>query len=170
MKRLLRAISGVEPPWEELHHRSYFLPELDRLESEDFRVVLSERIGIPMVPLSSLGLMADGNMENIYSMIPIKISHNLGTIENVYIGAECSHADILEYTELFKEFCDIFAWYYNEMPGIDPCIVEHEIKTYPNAKPVRQCLRVVNRRKAPTIKVEIEKLLKAGFIYPVSLT
>ena len=28
----------------------------------------------------------------------------------------------------------------------------------------------MNPRKAPTIKVEIEKLLKAGFIYPVPLT
>ena len=83
---------------------------------------------------------------------------------------ECSHAKILEYTELFKEFCDIFAWSYDEIPGIDPQIVEHEIKTYPNAKPVRQCLRVVNPRKAPAIKAEIEKLLKADFIYLVPLT
>ena len=75
--------------------------------------------------------MADGNMENI--------SHNPGMTENVYIRAECSHAEILEYTELFKELCDIFAWSYDEMLGIDPRIVEHEIKTYPNAKPIRQC-------------------------------
>ena len=38
---IIEAMSGVEPPWEELHHRSYFLPELDRLEREDFRTVLS---------------------------------------------------------------------------------------------------------------------------------
>ena len=56
------------------------------------------------------------------------------------------------------------------MPGIDPCIVEHEIKTYLNAKPVRQRLRVVNPRKEPAIKAEIEKLLKYGFIYLVPLT
>ena len=56
------------------------------------------------------------------------------------------------------------------MPRIDPWIVEHEIKTYPNVKPVRQKLRAINPRKAPTIKAEIEKLLKAGFIYLVPLT
>ena len=55
------------------------------------------------------------------------------------------------------------------MPGIDPRIVEHKIKTYPDAKPLRQLLHAVNSRKAPAIKVEIEKLLKAGFIYPVPL-
>ena len=82
---------------------------------------------------------------------------------------DCSHAEILEYTELFKEFRDIFSWSYDEMPGIDPRIVELEIKTYPNAKPIRHRLRVVNPRKAPMIKAEIEKLLKAGFIYPIPL-
>ena len=80
--------------------------------------------------------MANGNMANISSMIPINISRNPGIVENVHIGVECSHVEILEYTELFKEFHDIFAWSYDEMLGIDPRIVEHEIKTYPNAKPV----------------------------------
>ena len=110
-----------------------------------------------------------GNMVNISPMIPINISRNPGKIEIVYIGGKCSHAEILEYTEPFKEFHDIFAWSYEEMPGIDPRIVEHEIKTYPNAKPVRQCLRVVNPRKTPMIKAEIENLLKASFIYPIPL-
>ena len=55
------------------------------------------------------------------------------------------------------------------MQGIDPHIVEHEIKTYPNTKLVRQHLRVVNPRKAPAIKAEIEKLLNVGLIYPVPL-
>ena len=67
-------------------------------------MVLSQRVGSPVVPLISPGSMADGNMVNISSMIPINISRNPGTIENVYIGAECSHAEILEYTDLFKEF------------------------------------------------------------------
>ena len=56
------------------------------------------------------------------------------------------------------------------MLGIDPSIVVHEIKTYPSAKPVRKKLRQVHPQKDATIKVEIEKLLKAGFIYPVPLT
>ena len=45
---IIEAMSGVEPPWEELHHRSYFLPELDHLECEEFREILSERIGSPV--------------------------------------------------------------------------------------------------------------------------
>ena len=56
------------------------------------------------------------------------------------------------------------------MPMRDPSIVVHEIKTYPTAKPVRKKLRQVDPWKAATIKAKIEKLLKAGFIYPVPLT
>lgn len=53
------------------------------------------------------------------------------------------------------------------MSGIDPWIIEHEIKTYPNVKLVRQKHTTVNPKKASAIKEEIEKLLKARFIYLV---
>ena len=107
---IIEAISGVEPPWEELHHRSYFLSELNSMEHDDFRNILSEMIGSHMVPLSSPGQMADGNMVNLSPTIPINISHDPGKVENIYIGAECSPDEIKEYTELFKYFHDIFAW------------------------------------------------------------
>ena len=99
---IIEAMSRVEPPWEELHNRSYFLPELNCLECEDFREILSERNDSPVVPLSSPGPMADGNMANISLTVPFNISHDLAKIENVSIGAECSHAEIQEYNELFK--------------------------------------------------------------------
>jgi hypothetical protein len=57
---------------------------------------------------------------------------------NINLGANCTPEEVVSYTALFKEFCDVFAWSYEEMPGIDPSIVVHEIKTYPGAKPVRQ--------------------------------
>ena len=56
------------------------------------------------------------------------------------------------------------------MSGIDPSIIVHEIKTYPNSKPVYQKLRQVHPQKAVAIKEEVEKLLEAGFIYPIPLT
>lgn len=56
------------------------------------------------------------------------------------------------------------------MPCIDPSIVVHEIKTYTEVKPVRQKLHPVHPRKVVAIKAEVEKLLKAGFVYPVQFT
>ena len=54
----------------------------------------------------------------------------------MYIGVDCSPDDIREYTDLFKEFRDLFSRSYQEMSGINPCIIEDEIETYPDAKPV----------------------------------
>jgi hypothetical protein len=56
------------------------------------------------------------------------------------------------------------------MPGIDPRIIEHDITTYLDAKPFRQKIHLVNPKKETTIKVEVEKLLKVDFIYPIQLT
>ena len=46
---IIEAMSGVEPPWQELHHRSYFLPELDRMELDEFGEILGENIDRPVV-------------------------------------------------------------------------------------------------------------------------
>ena len=56
------------------------------------------------------------------------------------------------------------------MSGIDPSIVVHEIKTHLGAKLIRHKLRPVHPKKIMAIKVEVEKLLKFGFIYPAPLT
>ena len=63
----------------------------------------------------------------------------------------------------------MFTWSYEEMPSIDPSIMVHEIPTYPGAKLVRQRLCPMHPRKTVAIKGEVEKLLKVGFIYPISL-
>ena len=91
-------------------------------------------------------------------------------MENIHIDANCSPEEIAIYTSLFKKLCDVFSWSYEEMLGIDPSIVEHGIRTYPDAKPVQQTLRPVNPRKAAYIKDVVEKLLKADFIYLIALT
>jgi hypothetical protein len=56
------------------------------------------------------------------------------------------------------------------MSGIDPNIVKHEIKTYPDDRPIRQCIIAINPMKAHAIKEKVEKLLNVGFIYLVPLT
>ena len=56
------------------------------------------------------------------------------------------------------------------MSDIDPQIVVHEIKTYAGANPVRQKLHQIHPKKVAAIKAEVEKLLRAGFIYPIALT
>ena len=90
-------------------------------------------------------------------------------MKNINFSVNCSPEEVVCYTVLFKEFCDVFAWSYEEIPGIDPSTIVHEIKTYLGVKPVQQKLRLVHPKKTATIKAEVVKLLKSGFIYPVPL-
>ncbi|RDY05863.1 hypothetical protein CR513_10234, partial [Mucuna pruriens] len=43
--------------------------------------------------------------------------------------------------ELLKEYADIFAWSYRDIPALDIAIVKHRLPLVPNAIPVRQQLR-----------------------------
>ena len=160
----------IEKPWEISHHRSSFIPMTDQLKRIDLELTIDKKFDWFKGPFPAQSIFVEGNLLNISTIIPINIPSNPNVIENIMIGVDCSPQEIETYTTLFKEYRVIFAWSYEEMPGIDPCIVEHKIKTYLNVKLVKQKLRATNPRKAPAIKEEIEKLLKVGFIYLVSLT
>ena len=73
----------LEQPSEELHHRSYFFPKLDNIESDEFKVIFSKKIGRPVVPLGSPSKYAEGNTTNSSQTIPINIYCVPGKIENV---------------------------------------------------------------------------------------
>ena len=53
------------------------------MERDDFREIISKNIGSPVVPLSSPGQMADGNMANLSPTVPINISRDPDKVENV---------------------------------------------------------------------------------------
>jgi hypothetical protein len=90
------------------------------------------------LPSTSYSSPSEGNLGNISKTISIDISVKPGITKHIQIGADFSPEEIECYTALFKEFCDIFSWSYEEIPGIDPWIVVHEIKTYPEPIPFRQ--------------------------------
>jgi hypothetical protein len=155
-----------DTPWDKGHHCSILFMEQHTIENYQRISTLSIVVVISNVPEFAPDVFSEGNLRNISPTIPLDISIKPGIVENVHIGALCSSDEIVTYTSLFKEFCDIFTWSYEEMSGIDPEIVIHEIKTYPDAKPIHKYLRLVHPCKAAAIKLEVEKLLKVGFIYP----
>ena len=165
---IIEAMALSERPWEDNHHRSSTLPPLNDEDSPLTHIATED--GPTRSPPTSSHLSTEGNLSNISKTITINISVKTSTVEAIIIGSNSTHQEILDYKALFTEFRDVFAWSYEEMPSIDPRIVVHEIKTYAGAKPVRQKLRQIHPKKAAAIKAEIEKLLKASFIYPIPLT
>jgi hypothetical protein len=101
---IIEAMNGSEKPWDDMHHRSYFLPELASIKQDDFRYTLSDIVDHVVVLMHTHEIYAEGNMVRISPTIAINISCTPGKIENVHISAYCLPEEILIYIELFKEF------------------------------------------------------------------
>jgi hypothetical protein len=141
---IMSVMSMEDTPWDDGHHRSILFLKQHTIESYQRISTPSTIIVISSIPESTHDVLYEGNLSNISPTNPLDISIKPGVVENVHIIASCSNDEVVTYKSLFQEFRDIFAWSYEEMPGIDPNIVVHEIKTYPDAKPIRRdCARSI---------------------------
>ena len=86
----------------------------------------------------------------------------------VKIGTRCTTEQKEALIALLREFHEIFAWSYQDMPGLDTNIVVHKIPLKPECKPVKQALRQMKPEVILKIKEEVEKQLKAGFLSTVT--
>ena len=69
--------------------------------------------------------------------------------------------------ELLKRYVDVFAWTYDEMPGLDPELVVHSLNVDPRVKLIVQPARVFHIEIEAQITQEVKKLLTVGFIKPI---
>ena len=82
----------------------------------------------------------------------------------VQIGSTLSSKECKRLVALFKDFKDVFVWSYEDMPGIDPEIVQHRIPLDPEARPVKQNLQRIRPDCSLKIKEEVTKQIDAGFL------
>jgi hypothetical protein len=87
---VIEEMTSPEKPWDDLHHRSYFLPELSRIKAGEFTLTMTRDSTCPINPLSIHDVYVEGNMETITETILINISRTSGIMENVFVGANCS--------------------------------------------------------------------------------
>jgi hypothetical protein len=83
-------MTGPDRPWDDLHHRSYFLPELRRIEAGEYTLTMTGDRSFSINPLATHAVYTEGNMETIAKTMPIDISRTPSVMENVFVGAECS--------------------------------------------------------------------------------
>ena len=69
--------------------------------------------------------------------------------------------------DLLHDYKDMFAWNYDEMPGIDLGLVAHSLNVEPGTRPVVQPMRTFHTEVEAQITQEVKKLLTAGFIKPI---
>ena len=85
-----------------------------------------------------------------------------------YLGKGLSAQERKEYLDVLTEYDDVFAWLPSDLIGIPPELGEHHIDLVEGAVPVRQRQYRLNPKYSMMVKEELDKLLEAGFIYPVN--
>ena len=84
-----------------------------------------------------------------------------------YHGKGLTIEERAEYKALLEEFLDVFSWRPSDLKGIPSELGEHHIELNNDSAPVRQRQYRLNPRYSLMVKDEIDRLLEAGFIYPV---
>ncbi|KAI5312915.1 hypothetical protein L3X38_042089 [Prunus dulcis] len=95
---------------------------------------------------------------------------NLGTVDDpkpIFVSVSLTPQELEEYTQLLQEYRDVFAWSYQDMPGLDPNVVVHKLGIPNEARWVKQAPRRFRPELTIQIEVEIDKLIAAGFIREV---
>jgi len=100
------------------------------------------------------------------SQEPVEVI-NLGTEHDkreVKIGSSLKAEVREKLVELLREYADVFAWSYQDMPGLDTAIVEHKLPLRPECPPVKQKLRRTRPDMSLKIREEVKRQFDAGFL------
>ncbi|KAA3472692.1 gag/pol polyprotein [Gossypium australe] len=93
---------------------------------------------------------------------------NLGNEEKrqeVKIGTSISENTKHDLIALLQEYKDVFAWSYQDMPGLNEDVVVHRLLLKPECKPIQQKLRRMRPGMLLKIKEEVKKQFDAGFLH-----
>ncbi|XP_008239189.1 PREDICTED: uncharacterized protein LOC103337802 [Prunus mume] len=78
-----------------------------------------------------------------------------------------------QFVDFLRQHAEVFAWSYDDMPGISPDVISHKLSISPAHKPVRQKRRSYDAERYEAMRAEVDKLKAIGFIreatYPVWL-
>ncbi|WCJ39596.1 hypothetical protein M5689_020574 [Euphorbia peplus] len=119
-------------------------------------------------------LSEDGTMHSLdhltsaFSIHNTALHHvNLGTKDEprlVPISPDLSPAEHSQIEAVLRRHQKVFAWLYEDMPGVEPSIAEHAIPLKLGAVPIRQKLRRLRPEWAQLVKDEITKQIKSKFL------
>jgi hypothetical protein len=85
----------------------------------------------------------------------------------VTISQDLTPEEEKDLLSFFDKDNDVFAWKTSDLTGVSRDIIEHKLEVNPSARPKKQRLRKMSDEKVATAKVEVQKLLDAGFIHEV---
>ncbi|XP_052483297.1 uncharacterized protein LOC128037420 [Gossypium raimondii] len=103
-------------------------------------------------------------------ILPYRESLEIVSLEegkDVKIGTEIAAKTKQDLTELLREFKDVFAWSYQNMPRLSTSVVVHRFPIKEDYKPVQQKLRRMRPDVVLKIKEEVKRQFNAGFLQEI---
>jgi len=114
----------------------------------------------------ALPKMDDGGQATIDELREI----NLGTTDEpkpIFVSIILNNEEVVQYEQLLREYKDVFAWGYQDMPSLDPSVAVHKLAISEGVKPIKQPQWRFRPELTIQINAEVDKLIKANFIREV---
>uniref|UniRef100_A0A2N9H3G7 Integrase catalytic domain-containing protein n=1 Tax=Fagus sylvatica TaxID=28930 RepID=A0A2N9H3G7_FAGSY len=110
---------------------------------------------------------AEPNLTSKEELEVINLSNDPNVSKPISISKSLSAKERKCLIDLLHEYKDVFAWDYDEMPGIDPGLVAHSLNVEPGTRPVVQPIKTFHTEVEAQITQEVKNLLAASFIKPI---
>nr|GEX39581.1 reverse transcriptase domain-containing protein [Tanacetum cinerariifolium] len=153
---LLKAILNSEPLPPLPNHKQYMPSYKKELKVYEAKAVKCSVDEPPVVELKDLPPYLEYAFLEGNNKLPVIISKELGYEEKSAL------------IKVLKSHKRTIAWKLSDIQGINPEFYTHKILIEEDYKPAVQHQRRVNPKIHDVIKKEVEKLLDAGLIYPIS--
>ena len=87
-----------------------------------------------------------------------------GPEKHTYVSSILSRKEKEQLRHVFLCNIDVFAWTHSDMTSISSTHASHKLNVVPFARPIRQRVRRFHPESHQVIQVEVDNLLKEGFI------
>ena len=84
--------------------------------------------------------------------------------KSTYVSSLLSRWEREQIQRVLLRNMDVFSWTHTNMAGINPVHTSHKLNIIPSARPVRQKVRRFRPDEHQVIQMEVDNLLKEGFI------
>jgi hypothetical protein len=88
----------------------------------------------------------------------------------VIIRDKLSNHETRRLVATLEKYRSVIGYSLQDLKGISPSLCTHRIPMEQEHKPVREHQRWLNNKMREVVKKEVLKLLKAGVIYPISIS
>ncbi|XP_040934449.1 uncharacterized protein [Gossypium hirsutum] len=148
-----------------------FCRELEDLNDESEIISALSSISdsrlIPFKPLPLILQVPQLELKQLPSHLKYEFLGDNRTLP-IIISSELSRQEEEELIAILRTYKKAIGWTLVDIQGLSPSTCMHKIKTEENAKPTREGQRRLNSPMMEVVKEEIQKLLDADIIYPIS--